>query len=305
MTELDVRTSTPGVDAPASAGGLLRAAREAAALTVDAVAQQLKLAPRQVKAIEDGDFTQLPGRTFVRGFVRNYARLLHLDPDAILGALPEGTATPALEAPPLHATAPTIGEIPPPENGKPSWTRWLIPATLIAIIGATVVYEQLRTPAEPRRASAREASAAAEPRAKEAPPEVVGTPLPNPVTAPATAPASPPPSPAVAPEASAPAAGATTAAASGTEMRPPAPSAVPTVPLTFAFRDFSWTEVKDRTGTSVLKQMNRGGTAQTVEAAPPLDLVIGNAVDVTLTWRGQRVDLAPHTRGNVARLRLQ
>ena len=300
---MEVRTSAPGVEAPASAGALLRAAREAAGLTVDAVAQQLKLASRQVRAIEDGDFTQLPGRTFVRGFVRNYARLLHLDPDAVLAALPGGTVAPALEAPALHPTAPSIGEIPTTENGKSSWTRWFIPATLIAIIGATIGYEQMRTPAEPRRASAREASPAPELRTKEVGPDVIGTPLPNPVTAPATTSGSPPASQPNVPQSTAPAVAAV--AATTAEAPPPSAPAAPTAPLTFAFRDFSWTEVKDRTGTSVLKQMNRGGTAQTLEAAPPLDLVIGNAIDVTLTWRGQRVDLAPHTRGNVARLRLQ
>jgi cytoskeleton protein RodZ len=58
-------------DAAASAGARLRDARMAAGLSIDAVAQQLKLAPRQVKALEDDDFAQLPGRTFVRGFMRN------------------------------------------------------------------------------------------------------------------------------------------------------------------------------------------------------------------------------------------
>jgi cytoskeleton protein RodZ len=42
-----------------------------------------------------------------------------------------------------------------------------------------------------------------------------------------------------------------------------------------------------------------------VSGPPPLDLVIGNAADVTLTWKGKRVDLAPHTRQNVARLTLE
>ena len=63
-------------DAAASAGARLRDARMAAGLSIDAVAQQLKLAPRQVQALEDDDFAQLPGRTFVRGFMRNYARLV-------------------------------------------------------------------------------------------------------------------------------------------------------------------------------------------------------------------------------------
>ncbi len=50
--------------------------------------------------------------------------------------------------------------------------------------------------------------------------------------------------------------------------------------------------------------MNRGGTTQSVSGAPPLDIVIGNAVDVRVTFRGNPVDLAPYTRENVARFKL-
>ena len=57
-----------------SAGTRLRLAREAAQLTLDDVAQQLKLARRQVVALESDDVAALPGPTFVRGFIRNYAR---------------------------------------------------------------------------------------------------------------------------------------------------------------------------------------------------------------------------------------
>jgi len=81
----------------ASVGTWLRVAREAAGLSQDAVAQQLKLAPRQVRAIEDDDYGRLPGRTFVRGFVRNYARLVNLDPEAVVEALPSGEPTSPLE----------------------------------------------------------------------------------------------------------------------------------------------------------------------------------------------------------------
>jgi len=73
-------------EAVSSVGAALRAAREAAGLSADAVAQQLKLHPRQVRAIEEDDYGRLPGRTFVRGFVRNYARLVNLDADAIVAA---------------------------------------------------------------------------------------------------------------------------------------------------------------------------------------------------------------------------
>jgi cytoskeleton protein RodZ len=76
----------PAIDGP---GARLRGAREAAGLSLDQVAQQLKLAPRQVKALEDENFAELPGRTFSRGFVRNYARLLNLDPEDLLLHLPD------------------------------------------------------------------------------------------------------------------------------------------------------------------------------------------------------------------------
>jgi cytoskeleton protein RodZ len=264
---------------PASAGALLRAARETAGLTVDAVAQQLKLAPRQVKAIEDGDFTRLPGRTFVRGFVRNYARLVRLDAEAVLGALP--AAAPTLGTPALQPTAPSIGELPTAEHGRPGWTRWAIPLTLVAIIAAAALYEFMRPAADVRRTVAKDTPAAAEPALpKSQTPEIIGTPLPNPVAT-ATPPADSP------------------------ATREPA--AVPTtdVPLTLAFRDFSWTEVKDRNGNVLLSRMNPGGTMQAITGTPPLEIVIGNAVDVTLTWKGKRVDLLPHTRQNVARLTLQ
>ena len=130
------------------AGAMLRAAREGAGLSVDAVAQQLKLAPRQVKAIEDEDLSQLPGRTFVRGFVRNYARLLRLDTATVLAALPDAAAT--QEAPSLQPPAADMGELPAPESTGLGWTRWAIPAALIAIIAAFALYEFLRPATEPR-----------------------------------------------------------------------------------------------------------------------------------------------------------
>ena len=317
MTEFEVHANAPAPDGPATAGALLRAAREAAGLTIDAVAQQLKLAPRQVKAIEDSDFTLLPGRTFVRGFVRNYARLVRLDPEPILGALPAAAAAPTLETPALQPTAPSIGELPTAENGKPSWARWAIPVTLVAIIGATVAYEQMRAPTDTRRSTAREMQPPAQPDKTPAPaPEIIGAPLPNPMTSAAsppaaTAPASLPLPATREPErtlaSTNPPAPTATPTATVVEAAPPASAAAmaPNAPLVLAFRDFSWTEVKDRNGTVVLSRMNAGGTTQAIAASPPLDLVIGNAADVTLTWKGQRVDLAPHTRQNVARLRLQ
>ena len=194
--------------AGSTAGALLMAAREASGLSVDAVAQQLKLSPRQVRAIEDGDYTLLPGRTFVRGFVRNYARLVRLDPDPVLDALPSGEATPTLEAPTLHPTAPTMGELPTAENAKAPWTRWAIPVSLAAIVAVAAIYEWARPAAASRpHPTTKEAGSVPEaPHAKPAFAEKNETPLPNPVANPI---------------ANSVAGGATAPAAAKEEMAPP------------------------------------------------------------------------------------
>lgn len=72
------------VAARPSAGEQLRAVREAKGMSSAEVARSLKLSTRQVEALEAGDWAGLPGQTFIRGFIRNYARLLHLDPDVLV-----------------------------------------------------------------------------------------------------------------------------------------------------------------------------------------------------------------------------
>ena len=52
-------------------------------------------------------------------------------------------------------------------------------------------------------------------------------------------------------------------------------------------------------------QRSPAGSEQSLGGHGPLALVIGNANGVKLFWRGQAVDLAPHTKGEVARLTLE
>ncbi|MDR4518744.1 MAG: DUF4115 domain-containing protein [Nitrosomonas sp.] len=74
-------------------GHMLRNARMDKRMSVEDVSRQLRISVQQVEAIEREDFDELPGRTFVRGFVRNYANLLQLDSAAIVKLLPGPTTT--------------------------------------------------------------------------------------------------------------------------------------------------------------------------------------------------------------------
>ncbi|KTE41457.1 MULTISPECIES: helix-turn-helix domain-containing protein [unclassified Sphingopyxis] len=66
-------------------GDRLRQAREAAGLSLADVATRTRITQRHLEAIEKSDFAALPGRTYVTGFARAYARAVDL-PEAEIGA---------------------------------------------------------------------------------------------------------------------------------------------------------------------------------------------------------------------------
>jgi cytoskeleton protein RodZ len=319
--ETDVETPLPpATPAPDGPGAVLKKARERAGLSLDQVAQQLKLAPRQVKALEDEDFGQLPGRTFARGFVRNYARLLNLDSDHLLAQLPDATLAPALASPLLHSTGTTIGEVPTTRVVRPAATRWLIPLVLVACIVGAGAYEWYRSGMTlTKRAEPAAPTAAVQPT--KMPAGIAQTELPNPLSgAPAAdqapaenrTPASIAPSPTAAAGPSASGqpstAPATTSAAAVAPVvaEAPASSAVaePPAPLVLTYRGPSWTDVRDSRGQVLLTRLVPAGSEQQIRGTAPFDVTIGNARAVTLVYRGKQIDLARYTHQNIARLRL-
>ena len=64
---------------PQTASARLRAAREALGLTTTDIAARTRITIRHVEALARGDLAALPGRPYVLGFVRNYARAVGLD----------------------------------------------------------------------------------------------------------------------------------------------------------------------------------------------------------------------------------
>ncbi|MEP6656168.1 MAG: RodZ family helix-turn-helix domain-containing protein [Betaproteobacteria bacterium] len=292
----DIATATRG----GNAGEMLRGAREGAGLSLEAVSQQLKLAPRQVRALEDGDLALLPGRTFVRGFARNYARVLGLDPQAVLDALPGSAGSSTPEVPTLPATAVAMGHLPSPPNGRPGRRRWTLALVIFGLVAAAATYVYLQ--GDFRRTTSQSTTPAITVATSDT--STTGNTSSRDVALPL-----PMPSPA------APDAGGNTGAphdapvpAAGVEAGRIAP--VPTesaaiAPITLTLRGSSWVEITDGSGRVVISQTLPGGETRAVPGAPPFDVVIGNAPNVVLSFRGQPIDLGPHTRQNVARLTLQ
>ena len=62
-----------------SVGDQLKAAREEQGKTLEDIGEELKIRADHVVALEEGDFDKFDAPVFVRGFVRSYCRILHLD----------------------------------------------------------------------------------------------------------------------------------------------------------------------------------------------------------------------------------
>jgi cytoskeleton protein RodZ len=90
----------PKPEEPDSVGQLLQHAREQMGLSVTDIATRLRMGAKQIEALERADYAGLPAGTFLRGFVRNYAKSVGVNADEAL-ALLERTNT---SATPVHAS---------------------------------------------------------------------------------------------------------------------------------------------------------------------------------------------------------
>lgn len=265
-------------------GALLRMAREARGASITEVAAALKLSPRQIEAIENEDFSRLTGATFIRGFVRNYAKLLKIDAAPVLTALEERAVLP-----PVVLNAPVdVGVKMPSSSGRHG--KGLFAATFLALslLGVAIALYFDFVDLQPLFQLQSKPAASAVPPSAQSQVQVV-QPAPQPIVE------APPQQPAEQ--------ATDTVKQAETAESPVAKQDVHQ--LIFSFDGSSWVEVKDATGRSILSQMNAKGTTQVVEGRPPFHLVVGNASNVRLQYKDQPVDLRPHTRVEVARLTLE
>ena len=89
---MEAVADTAGNAAPRTLGQALAVERERQGLSRADVAQRLHMSAYQVEALESGDYKRLPQGTFLRGFVRNYAKVLGIASDPLLELLAEGVA---------------------------------------------------------------------------------------------------------------------------------------------------------------------------------------------------------------------
>ena len=90
-----------------SAGEQLKHLREQKNLSVQDIASRLNLEARIIDAIENNDFEMLSAATYVRGYLRSYAKILGVDPETIISSYNRGAPEPPEIIPEVKHTTQT------------------------------------------------------------------------------------------------------------------------------------------------------------------------------------------------------
>ncbi len=112
-----------------SPGRRLRVQRQSRGLTVERIAAQLHLKPEIVEALEQDRFDLLPDPVFITGYLRNYARMLGLDPIPLIAAYQAHAGTPKS----IEPTRPMPGA-----NLDSGGTRFLVRLVSLGLAAAVI-----------------------------------------------------------------------------------------------------------------------------------------------------------------------
>lgn len=287
------------LDATLLPGQLLSQERERQHKSHNDIARQLRLTLRQVQALENDNYAALPGTTFVRGFMRNYAKLLGMDPNALLriyeASLPPA---PVFEEPLPEPRARHRGKV-------AAWATMTL--VFVAVLGLAVNW--LDSDLGNLNFSAQTLS----PNATTSPKQKSVTPKENSRQNSAKLSAKSTPNLSAAPNQVMIDETERSDAQTSTESIPSkdvADFAGPTeaqeilARLKFFFNEDAWVEVRDQDHQKVFSHLNIKGTEKVVDAVPPLTLIVGNARAVRVTYNNNEVDLTPHIKNNIARFNL-
>ncbi|WP_433254067.1 helix-turn-helix domain-containing protein [Streptosporangium sp. CA-135522] len=158
-----------------SIGSDLAEARRAAGLTVGQLSARTRVREALIHAIERDDFSQCGGDFYARGHIRNIAKVVGLDPEAMVHEYDElhgGVPLPVRAASVFQADTP----IKIRENRSPNWTTAMAVALAIVVVfGVVKAMGGEDTPT----AEVRPASVPAVPPPSASPPDAPGKPGPT------------------------------------------------------------------------------------------------------------------------------
>lgn len=296
-----------------SPGKTLAQRREELNLTVEQVAGQLNLAPRQIEAIETDNFAALPGMAIARGFVRSYAKLVGVDAEPLLAAMAPAVA-PMPQSRQINQTyiqkSPSGDRLSFGERGsKGSKTLWIVLGVVAAGVAIAAAMQVGTGGGRANDGEATVATPAAQAERQDGrtvevlpAPELPAESSPAP---PEAAPSAPQPGAQAAPSAA-----QTVVAASATAPVQPEPAAAAAAvdeknALVLRMREQSWVEIKRNDGAVIAARIFDAGAVEAVPLKGEMLVVVGNASGVDASLRGEALDLQTKARANVARINVK
>lgn len=299
-----IDTDAAGIGIVQGIGHQLRAARMARSMSIEDVSRQLRISVQQIEAIEKEDFAKLPGRTFLRGFIRNYTNLMQLDPAPILKLLPQSqpiTANSKYQAQELSFSSRKAWSgydynLSKGHDYREKRRHGFLLKTLIIALLCLIGYAIYQSVNWKHISFFKKKASTDVPVETSAEPAMGTMELELPL---------PPVMPLDGQDAEYSAQSMETAQLESNSLSLDE-SLIPSVSqdnsqnnglgtLYFMFKGESWVEVRDRTDKIIFEQLNASGSEQTIDGQRPLSLVVGNAAGVDLTFNGRSIDLAPYT----------
>ncbi len=266
------------VSLEASPGARLRQARERAGLGVVEVAAELNVRPQLVEALEGDEVGAFPAQVYARGLLRNYARLLGLDPEPLLLLHAEIVGD---SAPPLDS----VRKVDHRRDGHGAG-RGLMAVVIVFVLSSGYALYRFGAETSPEAVPARNRPAAA---ATDRPPAVSSPAIRNRREDGAT-------TGDVATQARH-SADETTAAgdASAADSPPPAEDG-----LLLVFDADSWVEIRDARGRRLLSRTGRAGQQMRLKGMAPFDVRLGYAPGVRMEYNGRPYEVPEAGRTGVA-----
>jgi len=131
------------LDSPKSPGIRLQTRRLKNEWSVEDVAADLNLRIEVIVALEADDYSKLPERTYVRGYLRAYARLLGIREEEVLDELPEiqrargglGSVLPVMGRAALRSAQ----DVPKTAVFKPTPRNWVRPTLWSVLVVALIL----------------------------------------------------------------------------------------------------------------------------------------------------------------------
>ena len=305
------------VDYRSRCGGALRTARESQGLSIQDIASRLRLGPKQIEALETDNFTALPEPTIVRGFIRNYAKQLKINAEPLLDAynvLVPGSDLHRLIVKPSTNMRMT-------SHKKPKSGRYLL-VVLAALLGLGLwlFYQSYIQKPHPTALGESAIGEGVNIEGVNSESAVSTEPLPEAALPAAereatlqtstelTLPAAPSADVTLNPTDANLSNTATTTLPASVEpavIPPAAPNPNGVAKLEFSATQETWINVVDASGREIYNKIIFAGSRESVVVTPPVNVTVGNAGATSMSMGGKPVELAPHSRNNVAHIKLE